>query len=183
MPARSVVALLLLLSSAVLATDPFVDINGAALRPGMTQEAVELALRKAGSVVTRMAEGPNGIWSVRAEGKAAIRSHTLDFRDGKLRTVARNIAIVQGDAAAPDITAMVNTLFHALHDLEAAGSSRVVFSTSERTEETARSRTVAFFVGGKIYSFDVFEPIGEGSLVVTQVDMEESMEAKEPKKP
>jgi hypothetical protein len=67
--------------------------------------------------------------------------------------------------------------------LEAAGSSRVVFSTSEGTEETARSRTVAFFVGGKIYSFDVFEPIGEGSLVVTQVDMEESMEAKEPKKP
>jgi hypothetical protein len=95
----------------------------------MTQDAVEQALRKTGSVVTRMAEGPNGIWSVRSEGKAAIRSHTLEFRDGKLRAVARNVAIVQGDAAAPDITAMMNTLFHALHDLEKAGGSRVVFST------------------------------------------------------
>ncbi|MGA2274461.1 MAG: hypothetical protein ABSH00_12975 [Bryobacteraceae bacterium] len=147
----------------------------------MTQDAVEQALRKTGSVVARMAEGPNAIWFVRAEGNAATRSHTLEFRDGKLRAVARNVAIVQGDAAAPDITAMMNTLFHALHDLEKAGGSRVVFSTSERAEETARSRTIAFFVGGKIYSFDVFEPIGEGSLVITQVDMEESMEAKAPR--
>lgn len=181
MPARNVIASLLLALSAAVAADPTVDINGAALRPGMTQEAVELALRKTDSVVTRMAEGPNGIWFVRAKGEAAIRNHTLDFRDGKLRTVARNIAIVQGDAAAPDITAMVNTLFHALHDLEAAGSSRVVFSTDEKTEEAARYRSIAFFVEGKIYSFDVFEPIGEGSRIITQVDMEERMEAKEAK--
>jgi len=66
-------------------------------------------------------------------------------------------------------------------DLSIPCSRNSDFRLSERAEETARSRTIAFFVGGKIYSFDVFEPIGEGSLVITQVDMEESMEAKAPR--
>ena len=57
----------------------------------------------------------------------------------------------------------------------------VAFSTDELSQDAVRSRTVAFFVGEKIYVLHVFEPVGSGSSLVTTVNMEKRIEAKQAK--
>lgn len=170
-----VVFALALLSTYLGATD-YINVNGALLRPGMTQAEVESALLETGANVTRDHDGPDAGWFVMgSKASPTGRDYMMDFRGGKLRIISRTVTIQKGTEPAPNAASIVGTLFSLLR-ADGSERGRVAFVTEELAPG---NRTVAFFVGEKIFMLSVTQPVGSHSLMETTVQMEERMEGKD----
>jgi len=172
-----IVFALALLSMPAQAAD-YVNVSGALLRPGMTQAEVESALLETGAGITRTNDGPDADWFVMgSKASPSGRDCMMSFSGGKLRIVSRTVTIQKGAEPAPNAASIVTTLFSLLRS-DGSERGHVAFVTEEMAPG---NRTVAFFVGEKIFMLSVTQPVGSHSLMETTVQLEERMEAKDPR--
>jgi hypothetical protein len=144
----------------------------------MTQAEVESALLETGAGITRDKDGPDATWVVfGSKASPTGRDYMMSFSGGKLRIVSRTVTIQKGTEPAPNAASIVSTLFSLLRS-DGSERGRVAFVTDELAPG---NRTVAFFVGEKVFMLSVFQPVGSHSLMETTVTMEERMEAKDAK--